>query len=178
MAGGKFKRNVKVTHGSLISVTLTIARLKSLVPQMLEVLYYLKRYSRAYNCLHLTLELGEGRLHVHYVGMVVNLLKHKAFMHNWQALYGRVFIDTWDGLPDYISGYLCKEMLLRRMAPNWLGENYLKNAYEISQYIKCYKTYNYYIQKEIEYGKVRLASQFDMSNFFKDRVVRYVVHGT
>jgi len=55
--------------------------------------------TKIYPCIHTSKigpEMGNGRLHYHFCGIVKDPMKHKIFMHNWSARWGNYHIDTWD----------------------------------------------------------------------------------
>lgn len=138
MGHQKRRRIIDVTRGTKLSVTLTFRRIDRFELQFVNSASYISKYLSAYKTIHLAPELGEGRLHWHYCGEVKDVLKHKIFMHNWNALYGTVHVDTWDGTDTFIK-YVTKENLLYNLVPS-IGQDVIFNtSLDIKNYIKKYK---------------------------------------
>jgi len=81
--------------------------------------------TKIYPCIHTSkigTEMGNGRLHYHFCGIVKDPMKHKIFMHNWSARWGNYHIDTWDQKETFIN-YLNKEMLLKSLLGDIPGQD-------------------------------------------------------
>lgn len=149
MGHEKSKKNIALAKGSKVSVTLTFRRSERLELQILNSMKMIREYVRAYKELTLVPELGLGRLHYHFCGSIYNVLKHKCFMHNWNAKYGNVHVDTWDGTLKFIE-YLKKEDVLHSLLPNELPKGYvIKTAENITGFMKLYRA-RYF--KEVKYS--------------------------
>ena len=171
MGHAKRAQNLVLNKGDAISVTLTFRRNDNFISQLIQSLRYIKKYLRAYSGLRLVPELGEGRLHFHYCGMIKNVLKHKIFMHNWKAKWGNVHIDTWDQKETFIR-YLEKERLLKSL----LQGIAFSNTILTNDNYNCMLTLltNQYYTKTYEPDTVRsngyVVQYRPISEFFKSNI--------
>jgi len=176
MGHAKRAKTLAFNKGDAISVTLTFRRNENFVVQLVSALKYIRKYARAYTMLRLVPELGNGRLHFHYCGLIKNILKHKIFMHNWAWKWGNVHYDTWDQKDTFLK-YLEKERLLEKLdIPTSVitNDNFNKVIKELydKYYQKAY--HNDYINNNVYTCQYKPIQEFFSSILYGNDCLKFV----